>query len=77
MVYYVIEFQTGDTGSVIPVAYTDRSLAFQKYHQIMSAASVSDVPKHGAMVITEDLYVFEDKKELAYREPVESEVPEE
>ena len=76
MIYYVIEFQTGGSGSALPISYTDRALAFQKYHQIMAAASISDVPKHGAMVITEDLYVFEDKKELAYREPTEPQVEE-
>lgn len=76
MIYYVIEFQSGDSGNALPIAYTDPTLAFQKYHQIMAAASISNVPKHGAMVITEDLYVFEGKKELAYREPTEPQATE-
>ena len=69
MLYYVLEFQTnGEVGSVIPYTYTDRALAYQKYYEIMSAASVSQVEKHGAMIITGDLYEL--KSELAYREPI-------
>ena len=65
MTYYVIEFQTGDTGAAIPLAYTDRNLALQKFHEIMAYASVSSVPKHGAIIITEDLFVLESG--LGYR----------
>lgn len=70
MLYYVLEFQTnGTVGAIVTYTYTDRSIAYQKYYEIMSAASVSDVAKHGAMIITGDLYEL--KSELAYREPID------
>lgn len=57
MVFYVIEFQTvGETGSCLVNTYTNEQQARQKYHEIMAAASVSNVPKHGAMIVTEDLF---------------------
>ena len=44
MVYYVIESQVnGETGSVIPTAYTDKALAEQAYHTSLAAAAVSSV----------------------------------
>lgn len=59
MIYYVIEFQTGDSGSTIVNTYTSRAAAYQKFHLIMSAASVSSVPKHGAMIVSGDMEVIE------------------
>ena len=57
MVYYVIEFQTRDgIGNAIVTAYTNEQSARAKYHEIMAAASTSNVPKHGAMIVTEDLF---------------------
>ena len=76
MLYYVLEFQTGgEVDAVIPVYYTDRAIAEQKYHQVLAAAAVSSVPKHGVIMVTSDM--FEVKKEMAYRAPVvEEEEPE-
>ena len=55
--FYVIEFQTsGSSGSAIVNTYTDIQVARQRYYTIMAAASVSDVPKHGAMLLTDDLF---------------------
>ena len=72
MIFYVIEFQTdSNVGTTITYTYTDRSLAFQKYYEIMAAASVSQVAKHGAMLLTEDLYEIDSK--LAWRESNENE----
>ena len=57
MTFYVIEFQTNNgTGSAIVNTYNSESTARQKYHQIMAAASVSAVEKHGAIILTEDLF---------------------
>lgn len=72
MIFYVIEFQTdSNVGSTITYTYTDRSLAFQKYYEIMASASVSQIAKHGAMLLTEDLYEIDSK--LAWRESEENE----
>ena len=67
--YYVIEFQTGSTGAALVNTYTSRDDAEQKFHQVMAAAAKSAVPKHGCMIITDDLFVL--KEELAYRELVD------
>lgn len=57
--FYVIEVQTYDeTGSIIPVAYADRAEAESKYHSVLAYASKSEVPKHGAMLCTDDLFIL-------------------
>lgn len=52
--YIVMEIQTGDSVATIVNSYSDRNTAEQKYHQILSAAAVSDVPKHGAVMLTDE-----------------------
>ena len=70
MIYFVIESQVnGDTGSIIPVAYTEKDLAEQAYHTALAAAAVSTVQKHGVMLCNEDLFVL--KQELYTHFPVE------
>jgi len=55
MVYIVIEIQaTEESAATIVNNYTDRNIAEQKYHQILSAASVSSVPVHSAVMLTGD-----------------------
>ena len=52
--YIVIEMQTNDgITSTITNAYDDESLAFQKYHQILSFAAVSTVDVHTAVMMNE------------------------
>lgn len=59
MLYYVIEFQTlNETGSVIPLSYTDRNQAEAAYHTKLAAAAVSEVKKHGVMLCNADLFVI-------------------
>lgn len=58
MIYYVIELQSGDTGACLPVAYTDRANAEQKYHEVLMYACKSNIRKHGAMLINEDGFVI-------------------
>ena len=59
MVYFVIETQVNDgVGAVIPLAFTDRSQAEAKYHQLLSVAAVSEIDKHGVMLCNEDLFVI-------------------
>lgn len=53
--YIVIEMQTnGGTTSTITNAYDDESLAFQKYHQILSFAAVSTIDVHTAVILNEN-----------------------
>ena len=60
--FYVIEVQTGASGAVIPFAFENRPDAEAKYHELLAAAAKSAVPKHGAMLITDDLFLV--KQEL-------------
>lgn len=52
--FIVIEIQTNDTVATIVNAYADRAQAESKYHQILTAAAVSNVPKHGAVMLTDE-----------------------
>lgn len=58
--YIVFEIQANKDGTVgvIPTKYESKEEAIQKYYQILSFAVVSDVPKHSAMIITDDAMVF-------------------
>ena len=58
MIFYVIEFQSGDTGAATPLAFTDRADAEAKYHQLLAVAAKSDVKKHGVMLCNEDLFIL-------------------
>ena len=58
MKYYVIEMQTGVEGSASVQVFTDRNLAETRYHEILMYASHSQVLKHGAMIMTEDMFVI-------------------
>ena len=52
--YIVIEIQVSDQGTVstIPIAYEDYWTAQQKYHTVLSFAAVSDLPIHGAVILS-------------------------
>ena len=52
--FIVIEIQTGDSVATLDNAYPDRNTAEQKYRMILSAAAVSTVPKHGAVMLTDE-----------------------
>lgn len=55
-IWFVLEFQSnGNNGAVIPMAYDDKSNAWQKYYQILQYAAKSAVSKHGAFIIGHDL----------------------
>ena len=53
--YIVIELQTNGSGQVanLVTTYEDKNEAESKFHQILSAASVSNVPVHSAVILTE------------------------
>lgn len=56
MTYIVIELQTNANGVVgnLVYSYANRNEAEQKYHLILSAAAVSQLPAHAAVLITGD-----------------------
>lgn len=58
MKYYVFETQTSDQPAALVTVFDDLHLARQKYYQVMAAAAVSEVPKHGAMLVNEDMFVI-------------------
>ena len=63
MVYFVVETQVDNgVGTCIPLAFTDRDQAEAKYHQLLAVAAVSNVDKHGVILMNEDLFVI--KKEV-------------
>lgn len=69
-VWFVLEVQTTEgSGAVIPMAYANKSDAWQKYYKILQYAAKSAVEKHGAFMIGHDLLEFHN--ELAERETVE------
>ena len=68
MIFYVIEFQSEVAGAVIPLAFTDRSDAEAKYHQLLSVAAKSAVRKHGVMLCNEDLFIL--KSEIYVHEEI-------
>lgn len=59
-VFYVLELQTyGDgTGSAIPMSYPTLREAESKFYLILSAAAISTVYRHGAVLLTEEGFVM-------------------
>ena len=51
--YIVIEIQTSATVATIVNSYEDRNQAESKYHQILTAAALSSVPKHSAVLMND------------------------
>lgn len=61
-VWFVLELQSNiENGAVIPMAYTDKAVAWQKYYQILEYASVSTVPKHGSFMINHTLAEYHEQ----------------
>jgi len=53
--FYVIETQTtGETGASIVTTHSSEAEAEQKYHLVLSSAAVSEVEKHGAILVKDD-----------------------
>ena len=56
--FYVIEIQTSESGAVIPFVFNNRNDAEAKYHSLLAVASLSSIPKHGAMLFNDDGFVI-------------------
>ena len=71
-IFYVLELQTyGDgTGSVIPQSYPELRQAESKYYLILSSAAVSNVFRHGAVLMTEEGFTL---KQEVFTHPMEPE----
>ena len=56
--YFVVETQVTKegTGATLVTTHADRNNAESDYHRILSAAAVSNVYKHGAIVLSDDCY---------------------
>lgn len=54
--FYIIETQTNedDTGSAIVTTKTDRNQAEADYHRVLATAAISNIYKHGAILMTDD-----------------------
>lgn len=54
--YIVIELQKNEKGEVanIVTAFPDLPAAESKYHSILAAAAVSDLPVHSAIIVSEE-----------------------
>lgn len=71
MKYLVIELQTNADGSVanIVTAYDNRNEAESAYHLILSAAAVSALPYHAAMIVTNEAHVIAGSRYIHGVEP--------
>lgn len=61
--FAVIEIQkSGATATPITTLFVDKAQAQSKYHQVLAAAAVSQVPEHSAILISEEgSYMLHDK----------------
>ena len=61
--YLVIEIQTYQDGTVgnIVTQHGDFNEAQSKYHAVLSAAAVSQIPCHAAVIMSNEGVVYEDR----------------
>lgn len=61
--FAVIEIQKdGATATPITTLFTDKDQAYSKYHQVLAAAAISQVPEHSAILVSEEgSYMMHDK----------------
>ena len=52
--YIVMEIQKSSTASTIVNTYNTLNEAENKYHTILAYAAISNVPKHSAVLLTEE-----------------------
>ena len=66
----VMEIQVFEDGKMSTPCYAfdNKNSADQKYHSILASASVSKLPKHSAVMVTDDGYFI---KSETYTHPVE------
>lgn len=52
--FLVMEIQKGSTVSNLVYSYETRNEAENKYHTILASAAVSNVPRHSAVLLTDE-----------------------
>ena len=52
--YVVIEIQTFDTTATIVNQYENKNVAESRFHHILTAAAISNVPVHSAVMMTDE-----------------------
>lgn len=53
-IFYVLELQTDVTGAVLVSVYDNLPQAESRFYAILSAAAISQVRKHGAIIMNDD-----------------------
>lgn len=61
--FAVIEIQKNGTSAVpLTSLYENKDDAYSKYHQVLAAAAISQVPEHSAILVSEEgNYMFHEK----------------
>ena len=61
--FVVIEIQkNGENASPITNLYIDKETAYSRYHTILAAAAISEVPEHSAILVSEEgNYILHEK----------------
>jgi hypothetical protein len=79
MKYLVIEIQTNADGTVgnLVFAYDDRNQAESKYHAVLAAAAISELPMHTCDLIQADGILLARQCYVHEQEAVEGEMVEE
>lgn len=80
--YYIVEiqrYQNSEYGHIMHFAYDEdatkaRLKAESKYHEVLAAAAISDLPQHSATLLTSDGRCIMNQ---CYRHSVEEPAPEE
>lgn len=73
--YFVLEIQINETGSILPYAFDNQADAEAKYHSILAVAAKSNVAKHSAVLMAENGITL--KKESYFHEEEPEEEPNE
>lgn len=70
--YIILETQTNANGTVGTLinTYTDRNAAESKYHTVLAAAAISELPLHCAFMLTDEGYLI---KSEVYRHTITEE----
>lgn len=70
--YFVLEIQINETGSILPYVFDNRPDAEAKYHSILAVAATSTVPKHSAVLMAENGITLKHESYFHIEEPVEA-----
>ena len=74
--YIILETQTYNDGTVGTLinSFSERNAAESKYHQVLAAAAISQLPRHCAFMLTDEGYTI--KSEFYTHEQAEPVEPE-